>query len=202
MGRAARLGLRMLLVGVLATAGCGGGGGGAPSGATGPTGAGEGTLIVLLTDTPFSDARAVLVTFTEVAVHRSGSGWQTLPFSPPSASRTCDLKKLQGAQDVLGTGPLPAGHYTQIRLVVSSAALYFEQPSTGAPCAPAIPGPAGASAPLRIPSGEVKLNREFDVSSNSVTTITLDFDGERSIRQTGSGRFFMTPVVGVVSVQP
>lgn len=124
-----------------------------------------------------------------------------LPFSPASPSRTCDLKKLTGAQDVLGTGPLPTGHYTQIRLVVQSATVYFDNPSSGPACAPSVAPPAGNSAPLEIPSGKIKLNREFDVTSGNVTTITLDFDGDRSINQTGSGKFIMKPVIAVVSVQ-
>jgi hypothetical protein len=52
---------------------------------------------------------------------------------------------------------------------------------------------------MDIPSGDVRLNREFDVPP--VTTVTLDFDGEHSITQTGSGRFVMTPVITVVGVQ-
>jgi uncharacterized protein DUF4382 len=186
-----RLGILAAVVPVL---GCGG------SGTSGPTN--QGTLSVRLTDSPFGDARAVLVTFSEVTAHRSGEGgFSTLPFSPPSASRTCDLKRLVGAQDVLGTGPLPAGHYTQLRLVVSSATLYFDNATSGSVCAPAIAAPAGRSAPVDIPSGEVRLNREFDVTAGNVTTITLDFDGERSIRETGNGRFVVTPVIAVVSVQ-
>jgi len=175
-------------------AGCGGGG---------PAGPGDqGTLTVRLTDSPFGDARAVLVTFSEVTAHRSGDGgFSTLPFDPPSASRTCDLKRLVGAQDVLGTGPLPPGHYTQLRLVIASAALYFDGGTSGPVCAAAIAAPGGQSAPVEVPSGEVRLNREFDVVRGGVTTITLDFDGERSIRQTGSGRYTMTPVIGIVSVQ-
>lgn len=203
MGHARRFRVLVPLIMVLVALGCSSGGGGSVSGSTASTSAGEGTGTVLLTDSPFSDAQAVLVTFTEVAVHKSGGGWQTLPFAPPSASRTCDLKKLQGAQDILGTGPLPTGHYTQIRLMVSSATLYFDSatdPKEPA-CAPAIAAPAGSSASVEVPSGEIKLNREFDVTSNNVTTITLDFDGERSIHQTGNGRIMMKPVVAVVSVQ-
>jgi hypothetical protein len=29
----------------------------------------------------------------------------------------------------------------------------------------------------------------------------IDFDGDRSVVETGNGRFRMTPVIGVVSVQ-
>lgn len=154
-----------------------------------------------ITDSPFSDARAVLVTFSEVTAHRSESAWTTVPFAAGATSRTCDLKKLENSEDVLGTGPLPAGDYTQVRLVVQSARLYFDNPSAGPACAPAITAPAGNSADVRIPSGEVKLNRGFKLASDAATTMLLDFDGDRSIHQTGNGTYMMNPVIGVVSVQ-
>ena len=184
--------------------GCSGGGGGeSNSTAAGAGGSGvgsDGTLTINLTDTPFGEAQAVLVTFNEVQVHRSGSGWVTLPFAGSASSRTCDLKKLVGAQNVLGTGQLPSGHYTMIRLVVSGSTLYFNNPSSGSACSSSILPPSGQNAPLDIPSGEIKLNREFDISTGGVTAILLDFDGDRSIRETGNGRYMMNPVISVVSV--
>jgi hypothetical protein len=167
---------------------------------------GTGTLTLMITDSPYSDAKAVLVTFSEVSAHISSgeSGGRTsLKFASDAASRTCDLKKLEQAQDVLGVGALPAGHYTMIRLVVSSAALYFDNalPADAPACAPTVTPPAGRRATLTIPSGEVKLNREFDVAASGATTMLLDFDGDRSIHETGNGGFRMTPVVGIVSVQ-
>ena len=112
-------------------------------------------------------------------------------------------EKLEGAQDVLSVGALLQGHYTQIRLVVASATLYFKNASGEGPaCAPMIAPPGGQSAQLEIPSGEVKLNRQFELTGNDATTmILLDFDGDRSIKETGNGRYIMTPVIGIVSVQ-
>ena len=159
-----------------------------------------GMLRVMLRDTPFSDSRAVLVTFSEVSVHRTGGAFETLPFAAGATSRTCDLKKLEAADDLLGTGPLTPGHYTQIRLTVSAATLHFANPSTGSACAPAIAAPAGASAPVTVSSGTIILNREFDIEDDEVTTILLDFDGDGSIIETGQGTYRMTPVIAVVSV--
>jgi hypothetical protein len=175
-----------------------------------------GRLSIRLTDSPFSDAQALLVTFSEVSVHRADPGeWKTIPFVTGS-SRTCDLKQLKDAIDLLGVGSLPAGKYTQIRLNVTSAALYFDNASATGPCAAQIAAPAGESAPVDIPSGEVKLNNEFTVAGSG-TTITLDFDGDQSVLQTGSGnsngngngrggtnsskKYMMVPVIRVVSVQ-
>ena len=153
-----------------------------------------------LRDSPYTDARAVLVTFSSVRAHRSDSDWTTVPFADGATARTCDLKKLETAEDVLGTAALPAGHYTQVRLIVQSAVLYFDSPSQGAACAASIPVPAGTSAALEIPSGEVKLNREFDLATDKQTTMLLDFDGNQSIKQTGNGRYMMSPVVNILGV--
>ena len=188
------------LLAAASIAGCGSSTPTAPSGGdtAGPTGAGRATI--MLQDSPFSDAKAVLVTFSDVSVHMSGGDFVTLPFASGASSRTCDLKKLVGAQDVLGTGPLAPGHYTQIRLVVSGAVIYFDNASSGTPCAATMAAPAGRNAPVDVPSGDLRLNREFDLTT-AQTTITLDFDGDRSIKQTGDGKYMMNPVVSVVSVK-
>ena len=168
---------------------------------TGPSGGGA-TFNLMLKDSPFSDAKSVLVTFSEVTAHRAAEAdFTKVPFAAGATARTCDLKKLQTAQDVLGTGTLPAGHYTQVRLVVSSATIYFDNAAAGTACAPTITAPDGRSASLDIPSGEVKLNRQFDVPASGTTTMLLDFDGDQSIRETGNGRYLMTPVIAVISVQ-
>lgn len=189
--------------------------GGAQNSSNGGGSTSNGSLTIRLTDSPFSDAKSLLVTFSEVSVHRANPGeWVTLPFTSGS-SRTCDLKKLQGATDLLGVGQLAAGKYTQIRLTVTKAEIFFDNAASGGACASQIAAPAGATAAVEIPSGEVKLNNEFTLTSAG-TTITLDFDGDRSVRQTGSGnsngngngssnasrtRYMMNPVIRVVSVQ-
>lgn len=171
---------------------------------------GTGTLAINITDSPFSDAKALLVTFSEVKVHSADDdSWQTIPFASGS-SRTCDLKKLQGPTDVLGVGTLPAAHYTQVRLVVSSAKIYFDNASSGSACAASIAEPSGKNAPVDVPSGEVILNRQFTITSGA-TTMLLDFDGDRSVKATGGGngngngnsstKYIMTPVISIVSVQ-
>jgi hypothetical protein len=163
---------------------------------------GTASLSLKLTDSPFSDAASVLVTFSSVSVHRTGSAFSTIPFAGGATSRTCDLKKLEnGAEDILGTEGVPAGDYTQVRLMVASAVLYFDNPSVGPACAPSIPPPAGASAAVTIPSGDIRLNRPFTLAANTATTVLLDFDGDRSIRETSAGAYSMTPVITVISVE-
>lgn len=190
-----RLALAIVVASGVGTAGC--------SSLSGPSE--NGTLNVMLKDSPFTDAKAVLVTFSKVSVHKSTDAegaWTDLTLTGGSL-RTCDLKKLEKdtAQDLLGSALLE-GHYTQIRLVVQAATLDFDNASTLNPCAPGITEPTGTrTAAVTIPSGEVKLNREFTVPADGTTTILLDFDGDKSIHLTGSGSYMMSPVIAVVSVQ-
>jgi hypothetical protein len=188
-------GILVLLSGTLIAVAC--------SSPTGPSGA-SGTLNVMLKDSPFNDARAVLVTFSKVSAHKdtdADGAWTDLTFAGGGDRRTCDLKKLETAQDLLGVGTLAEGHYTQIRLVVASAKLDLTNASALTPCAPGVTEPTGTSAILTIPSGEVKLNREFNVRAGGTTKITLDFDGDRSIILTGNNSYMMNPVITVVGVE-
>jgi hypothetical protein len=166
---------------------------------TGPTGSSR--LTVMLKDSPFTDARSLLVTFSEVSVHKAEGDWTSVPFAGAASSRTCDLKKLTTAQDVLGTGTLAPGQYTMVRLTVSNAVLYFDNAASDPACAPTMAAPSGRSAVVDIPSGVVRLNRPFEVTDGGGTTMLLDFDGDRSVRETGNGRYMMSPVITVVSVQ-
>jgi hypothetical protein len=195
------------------------------SSGTGSTGSsGIGTLIVTIKDSPFSEATALLVTFSEVSVHLSGTAgtagtgtsdgdgeWMKLPFADGATTRTCDLTKLVDKTDVLGVGnQLKAdSRYTQIRLTVSSATIYktFATESKSDPCVadPNVSWSLASSSDkgisVDVPSGTLKLNREFTVPAGGATTITLDFDGDKSVHQTGNGKYKMTPVISVVSVQ-
>jgi hypothetical protein len=155
---------------------------------------------MMITDSPFSDAQALLVTFQKVSVHQSGTpddAWTDVTTTP----RTCDLKRLQNVQDVLGDATLTAAHYTQIRLVVATAAIFFNEKTTGDnACAPSFTM-ATAGTNVTIPSGEVKLNREFDIQPNTTTLISVDFDGDKSVRQMGNGLYSMSPVISIIANQ-
>jgi hypothetical protein len=169
---------------------------------TGPSGQ-TGSLTVNLKDGPYADAMAMLVTFKGVSAHHADAEWQPLTFARGvTTPLTCDLKKLVNVVDVLGAGQLLAGHYTQLRVEVQSAALYSSPtPEADPACAATMTPPGGLIADVEIPSGEVKLNRQFTIPEDGATKILLDFDGDRSVNAMGNGRFSMTPVISIVSVE-
>src|SRR4029453_9164152 len=89
--------------------------------------AAPGAASVSLTDTPDCGYEVVNVTVSKVRIHQSGSandndaGWSEIALNPP---RTINLLHLNDptqpnfALEHLGETPLPAGHYTQLRLVL------------------------------------------------------------------------------------
>jgi len=149
---------------------------------------GTGRVAVMMTDSPFQDASAVLITISEISVHRADGGWEPLVLE--GGSITCDLKLLEGPTDFLGDAVLLAGKYTQIRLTVESGAIYFgEAPGeSGDACVATseLVPPTDPSAPVTVPSGVVRLNRPFTVPEGGEAMIVLDFDGDRSIRKMGN----------------
>ena len=93
-------------------AGCGGGG----------DGGGSGTLGVSLTDSPACGFDEVNVTVSKVRVHQSGGasenagGWSEITLNGERKINLLDLTN--GVLESLGATALPAGHYTQLRLVL------------------------------------------------------------------------------------
>jgi hypothetical protein len=160
---------------------------------------GTGTLRVALTDAPACGYDAVNVTIERVRVHQSSSagdndaGWSEIVLSP---RRRVDLLSLtNGVLEELGQTPLPAGLYTQMRLVLAPN-------GNSAPFANSVVPSGGAEVALTTPSGQqsgLKLNVGIAVGANQVADVVLDFDACKSIVPRGSsGQFNLKPVIGVI----
>ena len=178
------------LMTLAALAACGGGGGDGTGG--------DGTLRVSLTDAPSCGYDHVYVTVDRVRVHQSASaadadaGWSEIVLSP---ARRIDLLSLtNGVLEELGSTPLPAGNYSQVRLVLASN-------SASAPLANAVQPTGGPVTALDTPSAQqsgLKLQTHFTVQAGQVIDLVLDFDACKSVVKAGnSGKYNLKPVVSV-----
>ncbi len=202
MTRTIKTSIKAALLAVAASAAlvaCGGGGDGGV--APGP-GSGSGTLRVALTDAPNcrvgnSDLDKVFVTVERVRVHQSSdadpsnSGWTDIAINPARKINLLDLTN--GRLEELGTTPIPAGNYTQVRLVLS--ANQGNQTANSL----VLDGQT-VEIPLRTPSAAqsgLKIVRPFTVQPNTLVDLVIDFDACRSIVQLGRGNggYLLKPIL-------
>jgi Domain of unknown function (DUF4382) len=160
-------------------------------------GGGSGTLHVSLTDAAACGFDEVNVTVSKVRVHQSSNadeneaGWSDIDLLPP---QKIDLTSLvNGVLQDLGQTALPAGHYTQLRLV-----LVPNSPSD--PLNNSVIPTGGTELPLDTPSAVrsgLKLNHEFDVPTDTLVDLVLDFDACHSVVKKGNGGYSLKPVISV-----
>jgi Domain of unknown function (DUF4382) len=160
-----------------------------------------GTLGVSLTDAPASGFDAVNVTVSSVRVHQSStasgndSGWSDITLTPPRKINLLNLTN--GVLNTLGQTSLPAGHYTQLRLVLSA------NTGTGIANSVVLSGTT-TEIPLFTPSATqsgIKLIHEFDVAAGQHVDLVLDFNALKSIVARGNGGYALMPVITVVPMQ-
>lgn len=172
-----------------------GGGGGAPTG----------TMRLSLTDSPACGYDNVFVTVEKVRVHQSGgandndSGWSEVVL--PAAQRVDLLTLTNGTLLPLGQAELPAGTYTQMRLVLG------DKPPAGSPngtLANSIKPTGGAETELTTPSGQqsgLKMNVNITVPAGQVADFAIDFDACKSfVRSGNSGKYIIKPVLAVTPI--
>ena len=144
--------------------------------------AGTATVSIYVKDLP-DDWTHVNVTFSEVRIHAASagneSGWHSLPLK----KQTVDLASFANMSELLASGNVRAGKYTQIRIVVESV--------TGTMA-------NGTIVNFTVPSGELKTTHPFNVTAGHTETLTLDFNLSHSIVQNSSGWIFK-PVLGSIT---
>lgn len=162
-----------------------------------PVSSASGTLRIALTDAPACGFDHVYVTVERVRVHQTSSandndaGWSEIVLNP--AQRIDLLGLTNGVLAELGQTLLPAGQYTQVRLVLS--------PNGGGIPANAVVPTGGTETALDTPSATqsgLKLIHGFTVQPNTLTDLVLDFDACRSIVRKGNGGFNLKPVIAVI----
>jgi hypothetical protein len=140
-----------------------------------------GKVTIMVKDLP-ADWTHVNVTFSEVRIHQAGtngSGWINL--SVPGGS--IDLRALVNVSELLSSGNVGTGKYTQIRIVVESVIGTLAN---------------GTLVNFTVPSGELKINHPFNVTAGETTTLTVDIDLDKSIVENQSGWKFK-PVLGSIT---
>lgn len=184
----------------LGVLGCGGGGDGGISG-TGVTN--MGTMSLSMTDAPACGYDHVYLTVEKVRVHKvsdaadTADGWSEVVLNP--AKRIDLLTLTNGVLEKLGQTALPAGKYTQMRLVLAP------NPKTE-PFANGIvlTGGGGGETALTTPSAQtsgLKLKVDMDIAADQVSDFVIDFDACKSIVKRGnSGQYNLKPVVSVIPV--
>jgi hypothetical protein len=105
------------------------------------------------------------------------------------------LDLTNGTLTELGQTPLPAGKYTQLRLVLAD--------NSGAdPLANSVVPTGGTEVALKTPSGQqsgVKANIDIDIAANQMADFVLDFDACKSVVVAGnSGQYLLKPVIAVI----
>lgn len=176
------------LIATLALVGCGGGGGSAATG----------TLSISMTDAPACGYDHVNVTVQKVRVNASASandsdaGWSDIVLNP--AQRIDLLTLSNGVLTALGQTALPAGHYSQLRLVLAPNDSIH-------PLANSVTPSGGAEVPLTVPSGVqtgIKLNADITIAANQLADFVLDFNACKSVVLAGaSGNYLLKPVIAV-----
>lgn len=181
---------------------CGGGSGGGvdSSGSGSSTVNGDsdtGTLRLALTDDPACGFDTVFVTIQKVRVHKSSDandidgGWSEIVLNP---AKKVDLLSLtNGKLEELGQTVLPAGKYTQLRLVLAE--------NNGAPFANSAKPTGESEVALQTPSGQqsgLKTNIDITVAANTTSDFVIDFDACKSIVAAGgSGKYLLKPVLSM-----
>ena len=138
---------------------------------------------VKLTDAP-GNYTAVNIDLEQVQVKPANGTWLDITTNAGSY----DLIQLtNGVDTLIVADSLPSGiQIQQIRLVLGSNNTVVVDSIT---------------YPLEVPSGEqtgLKLNLNRLMIQDSLNTVLLDFDAEKSIVATGNGKYLLKPVIKVV----
>ncbi|GCB04427.1 lipoprotein [Ralstonia sp. SET104] len=147
-----------------------------------------------MTDAPSCGYDHVYVTVNKVRVNASSTaadadgGWTDITLQTP---QKIDLLSLtNGVLSDLGSAPLPAGQYQQIRLVLAA--------NQGNTLANSVVPTGGTEQPLSTPSATqsgYKIIQPFTVQANTLVDLVLDFNACKSIVTQGNGNYLLKPVV-------
>jgi len=148
---------------------------------TGPDNPGR--LAVRLTDAPIQQVTSVNVYIEGLKVKRVGEPEQRFAVD----IGVVDLLELEDSTMLLAEAAVEVGEYEYIMVELDQerSNLLIGADQVG----------------IRIPSEKIKVFGPFEVDTDGVTVVTLDFDAAESLRQLGNGDWLMTPIIVMLGVQ-
>jgi hypothetical protein len=183
-------------VALLQLCGCSGGGG-----VTSPTG----TLKLAITDKMSDSFAQVVISIREIRVVPAGreNAADNDPGLPVvaqfSAPKVIDVMKLQFVQEALGDVVLPAGTYSQIRLILEPNPNGQGQP----PANYLVLSNTSVKIPLTTPSAQqsgLKILGPIEIKPGIINAVMIDFDPNTAIVARGNGAYNLKPT-GIRLVQ-
>jgi len=177
--------LALIAIVTLMLAGCSHGG----SSLAGGSGAGNGTVNMMISDAPVNDWAAIDVTVLSIALNPQGGGAPVNVYTAPNPAPLVNLVELDELAEILGNASVPPGTYTSATLTLGAnpgdvKLMASEDPDPG------FAGMAGASVPQgqiqiqgasgSVGSRTVPLNvnfvSPFVVTGNQNNGLDLEFD--------------------------
>jgi hypothetical protein len=135
-----------------------------------------GKVSVYVEDAPIFNVSAVYITFTNVSLHNTSSGWHTYTLT----TTTVNILGLTTTNaSLLSSFSIKAGNYTMIRLYITSVNVKI----------------AGLNVSFTLASPDAFINHPFSVSAHSTTGLDIEFNLSQDLNI--NSRMF-TPSIGVV----
>ncbi|MFQ5933077.1 MAG: DUF4382 domain-containing protein [Dehalococcoidia bacterium] len=131
------------------------------------------------------DFESLLVTITEIGVHKVGgesSGWLDLPLDnldPPDV----ELTNLVGDPAVeIWSGTIPVGQYTKVFIHVDTISFVLK---------------SGGSADVMLPSDKLQISKPFVVTEDNNPANPVEFVYDVTVKKAGrSGKYLILPQIG------
>lgn len=188
----------VLLVVVFTFTGCSGGGGGTTVGAT------TGMLQVSITDRPvYRNFSSIHLTINKVVVVPTGKEGMAdddpgLPvIAEFQGGMGVDILNLHFWPQILGTTAIPAGSYSQVRLILAPNGSTLSNYVT-------LASNPTVKLPLKTPSAQqsgLKILGNFTVTAGGFNTIVLDFDPNEAIVFAGNSDNIILKPTGIRIIQ-
>ncbi len=135
-----------------------------------------GKINVYVEDAPILNVSAVYITFANVSIHNTSSGWNTYTLK----TTTVNILGLTTTNaSLLSSITIKAGNYTMIRLYLTSVHVEI----------------AGVNMSFTLASPDAFLNHPFTVTAHLTTNLNIEFNLSQDLNI--NSRIF-TPSIGVV----